>query len=256
MNQLNYDLRNVTLWLQINKLKLNLNKTKFMNIGNKKIVNTPIIMMDGEILEEVFEIKYLGVIIDHQLTMSLNTRNVVKKIAKKVSLLGRIRRFINSDSCKTIYNTIIVPDINYCSSILFLAKEEDFKKLTVLQNKAMRIILRRNKYSKISIMLRDLNILSFKQIVHLNVIVFLFKIFKGKQSSELLRKIYKHQNTHNHMTRRKNEIRLPFRKTSKSQNSLLYRAVRIFQEIPTNIREEENSLKFRKEVYKYVKCHF
>lgn len=41
MNQLKSDLSNVALRLEINKLKLNLNKSKFMNIGNKRMVDIP-----------------------------------------------------------------------------------------------------------------------------------------------------------------------------------------------------------------------
>lgn len=64
MNQLYYDLNNVAVnnLIKNNKLNLNLNKTKFMNISNKRIAGTPLIMMDGEILKEVSEMKYLDVI--------------------------------------------------------------------------------------------------------------------------------------------------------------------------------------------------
>lgn len=73
-------------------------------------------MVDGEIFMEVSEIKYLGVISDLRLTLSLNTIHVIKLIAEKVSLFkNRVELYI--------YSAIIVPDINKCVSILFLIKK-------------------------------------------------------------------------------------------------------------------------------------
>lgn len=65
----------------------------------------------------------MGVILDSRLT-SLKTINVIKKITKKVSLLGKVRRLVSAESWKTLHNAIIV-------QILFIVVVFYFRILTV-----------------------------------------------------------------------------------------------------------------------------
>lgn len=64
---MNNDLRKIYKWLNVNKLKLNIDKTKCM-IFSKKNINTEkhLTFADSQI-ERVNKIKYLGVIINEKL---------------------------------------------------------------------------------------------------------------------------------------------------------------------------------------------
>jgi hypothetical protein len=62
-------------------------------------------------------------------------------MAKKVGFLGRIQQKLTKTAKITIYNSIISPHLDFCSSNLFLSNEEDLNRLQVIQNRAMRIIL-------------------------------------------------------------------------------------------------------------------
>ncbi len=55
------------LWFDVNKLSLNMNKTKLMLFGNCEINTQVQIIIDGVNIERVYEIKFLGVILDHKL---------------------------------------------------------------------------------------------------------------------------------------------------------------------------------------------
>ncbi len=56
-------------WFDVNKLSLNIRKTKFMVFRNKKDIDgdIPLKICDVEI-QRVFETKFLGVVIDQKLT--------------------------------------------------------------------------------------------------------------------------------------------------------------------------------------------
>ena len=69
---LNYDLKNLTQWLSSNRLSLNIDKTKLLishSKYNKKNYDNIIIKLQGVRLEHSNSIKYLGVYIDHNLSM-------------------------------------------------------------------------------------------------------------------------------------------------------------------------------------------
>lgn len=65
VNKLNEDLSRVNAWLNVNKLKLNIDKTKFMVINSRKNsdLDNICIVIDGSEVERVIQFKYLGVII-------------------------------------------------------------------------------------------------------------------------------------------------------------------------------------------------
>jgi hypothetical protein len=67
-------------WLKYNKLKLNVDKTRSIIIGNRRGTNVQIKIEDEQIVEVEF-MKYLEVLIDNQLNFKK-----VKKVAKKVGV--------------------------------------------------------------------------------------------------------------------------------------------------------------------------
>lgn len=48
-----------------------------------------------------------------------------------------------------LYKSLISPHIEYCSTILFNLNQNEICKIQKLQNKAMRIILKCNRYTPI-----------------------------------------------------------------------------------------------------------
>jgi len=253
INILNEELENVSKWLQINKLKLNTKKTKYMMIGHKKTYSDSKIKIDGEIIEIVKEMKYLGVILDAKLTFNKHAEYIQKKLGKKISFFGRIRQKISRKTALSIYNSIIAPHFNYCATILFLCNDREQNKLQILQNRAMRIILRRNRYSKISKMLEELNWLTVKQMLTLNTLIFVHKIRNNLLQKYFTNNIIYNMDIHKHNTRKCKEIRLPEKKKANTQNSLFYKGMKCYNALPVPLKMQPIN-KFKIECKKYIKC--
>jgi len=84
--KLNRVLLIVENWLNLNKLKMNASKTKFMIIRSiRKILrkNVTLKCIDGTTIEQVESNKYLGVIIDNKLRIEEHCDYMLKKIGKK-----------------------------------------------------------------------------------------------------------------------------------------------------------------------------
>ena len=82
----------------MNKLKLNENKTKIMDINMYTI---DIFKINDWVLDKVEHINYLGFIIHKKLKMNEHIEYMCKKIGKKIGCAKKIRIAINT------YNTII-----------------------------------------------------------------------------------------------------------------------------------------------------
>jgi hypothetical protein len=75
-----------------------------------------------------------------------------------------------------IFKSIIQPHIDYCSSIIFMANEGDFHRLQLIQNRALRITLKKPRLTRVTWMLNTLNLQSIKQRVFANTLILIFKV--------------------------------------------------------------------------------
>jgi hypothetical protein len=82
------------------------------------------LLIENKPLEQVENIKYLGVQIDNRLAFKEHLSLIVMKMAKKKKFLGRISKKITCTTKTMIYQSIIQPYIDYCSSIIFMANEK------------------------------------------------------------------------------------------------------------------------------------
>jgi hypothetical protein len=100
-----------------------------------------------------------------------STTGVIPKTLSKgllLLLLGRIRKKLTQNSRKIVCQTIISPHIDYCSSILYLASKKQLKRLKLLHNRAMRIVLNCHWRTSREWMLNILGWQSIKQRINFN----------------------------------------------------------------------------------------
>lgn len=100
MGVLNEELQILVQWLNNNSLKLNISKTKMMMIKRKNsrlnfTVNN-VVKINDEYIEKVTQYKYLGCVIDENLSFSEHYKFITSKIAKKTNVLGRMSKDLSS----------------------------------------------------------------------------------------------------------------------------------------------------------------
>lgn len=120
IGKINSDLKEFPNWFQMNKLKLNINKTKAMILNGSTRKS---ICIDYEPIEIVDEIKYLEILIDNKLFFNAHVERICKKVSRELNFCGRIRKRISKICATRVYNTIIKPHFEYCSSIIFMYKD-------------------------------------------------------------------------------------------------------------------------------------
>ena len=77
------------------------------------------IMARDTTLERVYKFKYLGVVLD--LCLSWNDHIIIyfitNKISSKLGMLRKARKILPRETCIALYNSMILPLFDYCSSI-------------------------------------------------------------------------------------------------------------------------------------------
>jgi hypothetical protein len=142
----NRELKKLSLWLNANRLALNISKTNFVIFAakNKPLQNVTL-LINRKAIQQTDNVKYLGVIIDSQLTFTQHIANVVKKVSRITGLMYRIRGCVDNTTLNMIYYSLIYPHLLYGIPIWGNADDTHINPLLILQKKAVRLILNKHR---------------------------------------------------------------------------------------------------------------
>jgi hypothetical protein len=135
-------------WLSSNKLSLNLKKSNFVIFHpyQKKLVYQPIIKMYNNELNGYTElncedyIKYLGVLMDKNLSWKYHVEHVLSKISKTVGMISKLRHFVPKHTLLNIYKSLIGPYLSYCLVIWGQTSQSNWSAILVLQKRVLRFV--------------------------------------------------------------------------------------------------------------------
>ena len=130
-------------WFQVNKLSLNVKKTRAVLFCGKRSRhrNDELCIKSGTtVIETDASMKYLGVHLDNNLTFDDHINNISKKVSQRTRLLWKMRNFISLDLAKYLYTTSIQPVFIYCDFIYDGTSKTNKQKLQICQNSALRAV--------------------------------------------------------------------------------------------------------------------
>ena len=115
MHVMQKEMNEVTKWLNANKLSINTKKTKYVifKSKNKKCDTDISIQLNNNIIHQATAVKFLGVIIDQELTWKNHINSVVKNIIKASALIAKIRHYTNKNTLNVLYYALVYPYLTY-----------------------------------------------------------------------------------------------------------------------------------------------
>lgn len=253
--KLNIAFNVVEEWMNANKLKMNAEKTKYMlvrSIRNELRGNTIVKCLDGNEIERVEVMKYLGVIIDDGLRFSAHCDYMLKKIDKKISFLNRIGNYISAYTRCTIYKTIIAPHFEYCATLQIDMGDTQLSRLQKAQNRAMRVILQCDRRTKVKCMLQALQFMTIRQRLYYNMYIFIFKILNNMMPEQLSNRLRIVGEMRERQTRQAGNIAIEFRRTRSAQKSLFYEGVLMYNALPAEIKQCDRLELFKRMLKEFV----
>ena len=143
---INDEFLKISEWLKVNKLSLNVVKSKYTIFQKKKNnIQTLNLKIDNIDIEQVTDLKMLGLIIHTHLNWKKHTEKISNACSKKIRILNKLKQMLPLDIKEILYNSLIVPRINYC----IMAWGFESSRIIKLQKKALRIITLSNYISHI-----------------------------------------------------------------------------------------------------------
>ena len=196
VSSVNREISNVSLWFKVNKLSLNLSKTNYIIFRTRKRrvpTHLPELLIDDAIINKVDNVKFLGLTIIEYLDWSTHISVISKSVARSVGILSKLKFILPSNILKLIYNSLILPHLNYCNHIWGNTFKSHLKQLHILQKKSERIITKSSFYSASAPLLKSLLILPIYDLVTLNTLIFKeYTIKYSKEKHDKKNQTFKH----------------------------------------------------------------
>jgi exonuclease III len=176
----NEDLTAIDKWFRANKISLNSRKTKYIFFHNSyQHENIPLklpdLIISNNKIKRVSHLKFLGLIIDENLSWDIHIKILENQTAKTIGMLYKVRPFLNTNCLKLIYFSLIHSHMSYgniCWASNFSTK---LAKLLSLQKHACRIILSKNRMYHAKPLLKKLNILTIYDMNIYQHLVFMYR---------------------------------------------------------------------------------
>ena len=181
-SDINCELNKISPWFKANKLSLNLTKTKYslFQPASKKIFlreTTPSLKMDNIFIEKQNVTKFLGVLIDENLSWKQVINNASTKISKSIGILYKSTGIAQQPLLKQLYFPFVHCHLNYANNAL--ASKSKLEGLYRHQKQGARIINFKDRFTYAQPLLHDMKALNIFQINLFYIIYFMFK-FKNK----------------------------------------------------------------------------
>ena len=171
---LNQELQRVYKWLLANKLKLNIAKTKYL-IFSKRNINPIYLIINDNLIEHVDQFNFLGLHLNSRLTWNTHVEEISKKISRTIGVLKKLQLTMPKNILLSIYNALILPQINYC----LLCWGYDSSAIFLLQKKAIRIISGGNIKSHTEPIFKLYNLLKIADIYKSKLLILYYKILSS-----------------------------------------------------------------------------
>ena len=137
---MNEELIKLVSWFKANKLSLNVEKANFILFSKKRIRNRMSITIENKTIKEVNETKFLGVIVDTNLSWAFHIDNVYKKVYKNLGVMHRIKDKITAEGLHILYCSLVLPYLSYCCEVSDDIHKTKLNKIRIIQKKAIRIM--------------------------------------------------------------------------------------------------------------------
>ncbi len=99
----------------------------------QKQVSTISLKIDDTVIEKVKDFNFLGLVLNEHLTWKTHRNKVSNSISKTIGILNRLKHCLPIKIKLTLYNTLILSNINYC----LLIWEYENERVTKLQKRKL-----------------------------------------------------------------------------------------------------------------------
>ena len=269
--KINKELRNLYLWLSVNRLSLNIDKTNFVIFHpfNKPLKCNVTIKINNKSICEKKSIKYLGVLIDSTLSWKDHIFNITRKLSRAIGILYKLRPFVTTKIMKNIYYALVYSHLVYAIEVWGSACVTHMTKILTLQKRAIRLITYKDQFPTIpgplypsEPLFLKLSFLKVEDIFILQVSKFVHKCINFDIINNFANWFKLNHEVHSHSTRTNyssslldntNNLSIPFGRTTNYGLKLIkVSGPKLWNSLPLDIRNLKSLSNFKSSLKEHL----
>ena len=235
-SSVNRELTKIYDWIVCNGLSINILKLAHMLFNYKRCYDMqPMeLYIGGSPIPRVFHSKLLGLMIDDRLKWNLHADYVASKVSKMCGIIYLIRKKLNQDALRLLYNCLVYPYLVYCVPIWGGALATHINPVILSQKRAVRAITFTHRREHTLPLFNDNRLMQFKYIHMYFTLLIVFKFIQYNYTVDAFMRL-----DHLHATRGvANNLSLPPYVSVRGQRSIFYQGPSLWNRLPNNIKSD------------------
>ena len=248
----------VSIWFEFNRLSLNCDKTKFMLFGtSQKCAKFDLteVTINSQTIQKCDKMKYLGIVLDPQLTFHKHIEYLQSKIIPKVQTLGKIAPIVKQSTALMVYKTLIMPIMEYGDVIFDCLSARDVSTPQKLQNSCLKHVLQLPRLTPTAYIHEKLDVEYLLSRRSQHVATQMFRISNKLAPKHVCDLFVSRSEISSRVTRSscKLNYEIPRRKLEMTKRVFVYRGSKLWYDVPYELKTANNPKSFRTELAKVWK---
>ena len=249
---LNEELLRVDEWLSCNRLSLNIGKTHYMIFkggGAEDSINLSIRSVKLDRAEDDV-VKILGLMMDNRLNFNVHVDVLCGRLSRSCGVIFRLSHCLPRRILKILYNSVVLPRLIYCIEIWGGTGVTNMRRVSRLQDRVVKL-LGTGELLKIY---KENNILPVRSLYEYFTLIKFYQQYIQSRNETLNRNIMILEPVHNYPTRFSGSLCLntPNVKKSKIYRSFVYMGVKLWNDLPSCLRDIDSLPVFKRNIKKYI----
>jgi hypothetical protein len=249
------EINKIADWLIVNKLSINIKKTKFILFKSpkKRLNHSVTISISNKPIDQVKSISFLGVNIDEHLTWKNHIDSVSKKISKTAGIIARVRHYANLNTLKLVYYALVYPYLIYANVVWGNTYTKRIQKLLSKQKKIVRLMSFKSNFDHTDPIFQDLKILTLPKINDYLTLLFMYRYHKTEHLSIIFNNLFvNNSDIHHYKTRNASNLHKKYRRTNYVNHSLASKGVDIWNKLDSHLKSINSLIVFKSKLKKYL----
>ncbi len=180
------------------------------------------ISLEGKLLSKAIHVKFLGIIVDHNLNWCEYINHYKRKISSALFALGRAKQYMTEDSSKLLYYTLVYPYLYNGLHLWGGAFKTYLKSLIILQKRALQISANASRLEHTCPLFQRLHyLLSLEQLHDYCLGKFMYSHIHKLAPALFREEIMHNRNVHQYHTRNSGNVHIKYYRTVKVKNSFV-----------------------------------
>ena len=255
VDSMNKELSNLSEWIICNNLLLNINKTCCMLFGPRIVTNLVdfSLYINSFAISRVNSIKFLGIVIEDNLSWREHIEQTSNKIAKNIGVLFKISYRLPNRIIKMLYYAIIYPYLLYGLALWGNSPVSHLNLIRKTQNSYLRLLFHLNKHDNISHYYDISGLLNINQLYIFKILLLSFYLITLKISKYFLSIINNFLHNSSRCLRHNPIYYLAKPRTNLYYNGPLINCLKYWNELPNDIVILNSKPIFKKTILKLIR---